>query len=74
MNRLRRIRSKLWSAVTAPGRAAWSWWEPIPAEGKVAFIGLVLLGVGLQAALIGLAVPGLILTSIGMGFNLRRGS
>lgn len=72
MSRIRRIRSNVWGAATAPGRAIRSWWEPIPAEGQVAFIGLVLLGVGLQAGVIGLAVPGAILTSIGMGLNFRR--
>lgn len=74
MTRLRRFRSTAWRAMTAPGRAVRSWWEPIPAEGQVAFIGLVLLGLGLQFAVIGLAAPGVILTAIGMGFNLRRGS
>lgn len=74
MTRLRRAATRLWATVTVPARAIRSWWEPIPDEGQVAVIGLILLGVGLQAGVIGLAIPGLVLTSIGMGFNLRRGS
>lgn len=71
---LRRLASSARVAATAPYRAIRSWWEPIPPEGQVAVVGLALLGVGLQAGMIGLAVPGLILTAIGMGLNLRRGT
>lgn len=74
MNRLRRLRTATWDVVTAPYRQLRAWWEPIPPEGQVTFIGLVLVGVGLQAGLISLIVPGAILTAIGMGLNLRRGT
>lgn len=80
--RLGRIGSKvraglgrIGSAAAWPFGAARRWWDGFDsAEGQVATLGLVLLGVGLQWSLIGLAVPGAILTAIGMGFNLRRRS
>lgn len=73
MTRLHHLAASAWVVATTPYRAIRSWWEPIPPEGQVAVVGLALLGVGLQAGVVGLAVPGLILTAIGMGFNLRRG-